>query len=992
MMRLSIVDPIKKSNRLWLLTMGVAFLFLACGGGSGTQGSGSVSTGSITLGMIWQGEAPAVNIPRSLSGDICRDYLIDTIRATLYDAGGDTVTAASIACDQHSLTLDRIPVGDGYRVVGEGQVAGEACWRGETAGINVTIDPPTEATTIAMSYQCMDANPPFVVATQPAAGAADLPHTPTLTATFSEALADATLSAASFTLFAGATQVPGDIAYDADNHTASLIPREALAPETTYTATLTTAIEDLDGSPMAEAYTWTFSTGSFPSYTIDATTTVGGSIDPAGAVVVSEGSRPTFTFTADAGYFIHAVTVNGTPVAVGDSYRFAAVTADQTLNVAFRRVWYVDADLGGGGDGRTWTTAFNTIQGALTQAVSGDEIWVKNGTYLLTTQLAINTAIFVRGGFAGSESHPSHRAGDNYATSIDGNGTVRCLFIAGDAYLDGLNLQNGAISGSTPQGGAIFIDAASPTIVDCRILDNTAGPSDAFGGAVYVNQGAPIFQNCVFEGNRVSGASSSYGGAVYVYRSDTRFIACNFIDNDSAGAYGDYGGAIYNASSSTTIFGCRFAGNTASGEGGYGGAIYNSSSPAQISACLFSANSAGGLSGSGGAIFNLESNAVIENCGFQKNRAGGRYTANGGGISNSGSDVAIINCTLFQNQVVVSEGGETAYGGGVYNISSQPTVINSILWGNTAANDIDNTLSHFSQIYDHTDASATVSHCDIDQNGYTGNGNLRRPPLLATDLHLRAGSPCIAQADTASTPTLDVDDEDRPQGVAADMGFDEFLDTDGDQMPDFWEMAHELDTDQADADGDPDADGLTNLSEYILASHPHEANPVIDAAQRGHYRDDGFHDPPDDGTLLGAVGGSDYRSYFIFDLGGLSGAVAAASLRLELVAYDSIDPSESLEFWAITTDASLLETSSGSVPIYDDLGDGNALGRWTFSPADVGRVLEIPLDTAAVAEINAAAGSSFAVGVALDDYYAGQTVSFSVAGEPRVHQLVLITE
>lgn len=992
MMRLSIVDPIKKSNRLWLLTMGIAFLFLACGGGSGTRGSGSVSTGSITLGMLWQGENPAANIPRSLSGDICSDYLIDTIRVTLYDVGGNTVTATTIACNQHRLTLDSIPVGDDYRVVGEGQVAGEACWRGETSGISVRVDPPTEATTIAMSYQCMDANPPFVIATQPAAGAADQPHTPTLTATFSEALADATLSAASFTLFTDATQVPGDVVYDAESHTASLTPREALAPETVYTATLTTAIEDLDGNPLVEAYTWTFSTGSFPSYTIDATATAGGSIDPTGTVVVSEGSRPTFTFTADAGYFIHAVTVNGTPIAVGDSYRFAAVTADQTLHVAFRRVWYVDADGGGSGDGRTWAMAFNTIQGALTQAVSGDEIWVKNGTYLLTAQLAVNAGVFVRGGFAGGESHPSGRAVDNYATIIDGNGVVRCLFIAGNAYLDGLNLQNGAISGGTPQGGAIFIDAASPTIVDCRILDNTAGPSDAFGGAVYVNQGAPIFQNCVFQGNRVSGATSAYGGAVYVYRSDAHFIDCNFIDNGSTGAFGDYGGAIYNVSSSPTISGCRFVGNTASGEGGYGGAIYNNDSPAQITACLFLANSAGGLSGSGGAIFNLESSAVIENCGFQNNSAGGRYTGNGGAVSNSGSDVAIINCTLIQNRVVVSEGGETALGGGVYNVSSQPTVVNSVLWGNTAANDIDNTLSRFSQIYDDTDASTTVSHCDIDQNGHTGNGNLRRPPLLGTDLHLRAGSPCIDQADTASAPTLDVDDEGRPQGVAADMGFDEFLDTDGDQMPDFWEMAYALDTDQDDADGDPDADGLTNLSEYVLVSHPREANPVIDAAQRGHYRDDGFHDPPDDGTLLGAVGGSDYRSYFIFALGGLSGAVTAASLRLELVAFDSIDPSESLEFWAITTDAGLLESSSGSVPIYDDLGDGNAYGLWTFTPADVGSVMEIPLDMAAVAEINAAAGSSFAVGVALDDYYAGQTVSFSTAGEPRIHQLVLITE
>ena len=49
-------------------------------------------------------------------------------------------------------------------------------------------------------------------------------------------------------------------------------------------------------------------------------------------------------------------------------------------------------------------------------------------------------------------------------------------------------------------------------------------------------------------------------------------------------------------------------------------------------------------------------------------------------------------------------------------------------------------------------------------------------------------------------------------------------DSDGDGMPDSWELAHGTSANTPDADTDADQDGRTNLEEYIVGSHPNDAS------------------------------------------------------------------------------------------------------------------------------------------------------------------------
>jgi len=118
-----------------------------------------------------------------------------------------------------------------------------------------------------------DTTPPALVSVAPASAAIGVARSATIratfdeplacaTVTFSEAMDPATLTAASFTLQAGAVAVAGTV--EASGATATFTPAAPLAHATAYTATVTTAASDLAGNSLGAPAAWTFTTVDAP--------------------------------------------------------------------------------------------------------------------------------------------------------------------------------------------------------------------------------------------------------------------------------------------------------------------------------------------------------------------------------------------------------------------------------------------------------------------------------------------------------------------------------------------------------------------------------------------------------------------------------------------------------------------------------------------------------------------------------------------------------
>lgn len=459
---------------------------------------------------------------------------------------------------------------------------------------------------------------------------------------------------------------------------------------------------------------------------------------------------------------------------------------------------------------------YTTIQAAINDASDGDVVSVAAGTYSGPGNK--NLDFYGKAITVESVSGPA-------ATIIDCEGVGRGFYFGNegsDSVLSGFTITNGYVD---EHGGGIYIENASPTIIDCIITSNRANEPDSggFGGGIFCYNFPPLeaVQNLVeyiemelslpnrinrilirrLERIKNSLEKEKKNAAI---RKLNRLII--FIETQR-------GKTITDQEADTLIAEAQFVIR-----------LINSPSPT-IANCTITNNRAwdNETGGSGGGIYLWNSSPTISNCNISDNIA---YA--GAGIQFGGSSPIITDCTITNNWAIDGGGGITSggdsfahisecdisgnsalYGAGIVCYDNTSTIVeNCNITGNTATGGagsgiscneiatpiITNCTISNNDFYSGPTSFPTLTNCILwgensgiegtpivtysnIQDAYPGTGNINIDPQFVGggDYHLTSGSPCIDTGTSVGAPDIDIDGDLRPQGGGYDMGSDEYI-------------------------------------------------------------------------------------------------------------------------------------------------------------------------------------------------------------------------
>ncbi|MGB8102491.1 MAG: Ig-like domain-containing protein, partial [Nitrososphaeraceae archaeon] len=131
-----------------------------------------------------------------------------------------------------------------------------------------------------------DSTPPTVVSTKPADATTSVEVTSLVTADFSEAVQNPTVTTSTFNLKTNNINVPGSVTLSQDSKKATFTPSPSLVASTPYTATITTGVKDLAGNGLASNKVWSFTTAASTPTSCNSNLVIGG--------ITSSGNQNTF--------------------------------------------------------------------------------------------------------------------------------------------------------------------------------------------------------------------------------------------------------------------------------------------------------------------------------------------------------------------------------------------------------------------------------------------------------------------------------------------------------------------------------------------------------------------------------------------------------------------------------------------------------------------------------------------------------------------------
>ncbi|HEV8687456.1 MAG TPA: Ig-like domain-containing protein, partial [Gaiellaceae bacterium] len=319
--------------------------------------------------------------------------------------------------------------------------------------------------------------PPTVTSTVPTDAATGIATDAVVSATFSRAMDATTIGGSSFTLTpSGGSPVAASVTYNSATNVATLTPSAALATNTTYRATLTTAVKAADGVALASAVSWTFTTvNSAP--TVTAKTPA----DTATAVAVSVAPTATFSRAMDATTITTSsftlTPSGGSPVAATVAYNGASNTATLSPSAALANNTTYTATL---------TTAVKAADGV---ALAGSVSWTFttiNGTPTVTAKSPADATTGV-------------------ATSVNPTATFSRAM---DATTIGGSSFTLTPSGGSPIAASVSYDAASKvaTLAPTAALANNTTYTATLTTAVKAADGVALASSISWSFTTINGA------------------------------------------------------------------------------------------------------------------------------------------------------------------------------------------------------------------------------------------------------------------------------------------------------------------------------------------------------------------------------------------------------------------------------------------------------------------------------------------------------